>query len=127
MFENEIEELGRLYRMPNNWGGRGENTIGFRALMRAMQMVTTVYCEFGKKPYLIFPTINGGLTIEYRNEGEEIEIEIYDDREDFAYLIDLGPEAHPDGRYLIEDEVPYEKITYLLARILEPTEDSDYV
>jgi len=125
MLEEERAQLGIFYRMPGNWDKHGANTVGFDAILKAMEVMTMVYCEFGRRPYFLCPTRVGGISLEYRHTHSIIEIEINDREENFAYLIDLGPDSADDERYFVEDNVPLEKLLYRLGQIIGPLEDVD--
>ena len=117
--QRAFERLGELTRLGPNWDSYGAEPISPQAIALARQFLTAVAERFAAwagdrvHPYVIVPLANGGVQLEWRGPGGDLEVEI-GPAGDFAYLLITGQGA---ARTFEErDAVPEAELFGVVAR-----------
>ena len=93
--QRAFERLEELTRLGPNWDSYGAEPISPQAIALARQFLTAVAERFAAwagdrvHPYVIVPLANGGVQLEWRGPGGDLEVEIGPDGH-FAYRLITG-------------------------------------
>jgi hypothetical protein len=74
-FKKSLEKLSNLYSLKENWDDEGAKRIDLKAILVAMKVLAQIVKDDTPEPY-IFPTLGGGVQIEWHTEKADLEIEI---------------------------------------------------
>jgi hypothetical protein len=92
-------------------------------LANAISLFPEIVCEFWRevddavRPYDIAPMTDGGVVLEWRGVGGNLELEVHPGRK-FSYLLIEG--EGENRRFEEGDDIPRSSIISLLSRIFRP-------
>jgi len=78
-FKGILEKLSNFDNLKNNWDDDGALEIDLDAILAAIKLLAQIVKEETPEPY-VFPTVIGGIQIEWHTEKADLEIEIESNR-----------------------------------------------
>lgn len=83
--------LKELAAMPENWNGYGSPPVQPEAIQESFNLLTE-FAKLGMPEPNIVPVSGGGIQLEWRNLGSEIEIEVFPSRSMHYLVVDSSDE-----------------------------------